>query len=483
MAKKTAKTSKARSGPKTPPYRAPAGGRVIGPNEAIALAKYARLPGREFAAIDAWASAFYPFQREWLFEQSKFALCNKSRRTGLSFTSAAITLLWGAFHGEDTTIISRGEKESYEVLLLAKAHAKVLTGLGSHMAELKAANKGEIKFASGGRIIALASTGGRGYTGNVFIDEFAYHQDAKGTWDGAAVAMTLGDARLRVSSTPNGVNEFHDVYQQARKPGTIWALHELPMALARAQGYPFDMAVCWALANGDQRLFDQLFNCSFLDGDLQYIPTVAIDSCLYETPPAVEDGAHYAGLDIGRTIDLSVLIVVRLIKGVRVVVHIETIKRTDWEALDAMVARAFAKYKLKRLCIDATGLGAFPAESIKKQHSERVEVRHRRPRVECIDFTLNSKELLATGMYTGFTKKTVAIPADDDALPSVKPGLAKQLRQDIASIRRLVTASNNVKYDAPHTASGHADSAWAIALALLAVGTPNPMIEALKAKK
>lgn len=442
--------------------------------------EYQSLPANELAALEAWLSTFYPFQAEWMLDASDMALCNKSRQIGLSHSTSGVGVLWGAFRGELTTIISIGDRESVEVLDKARKHARVLERLGSRMARITGKdNDNEVAFASGGRILALPSSGGRGFAGNVFLDEYAYQPHASKVWDAAAAVTMLG-WKLRVASTPNGVgNEFHDLVTLAGKPNSGWSRYEIPIQRAIADGYPIDMGKCWTIAKNDPRLFSQLFECSFLDNVLQYIPSEAIESCLVDDLSTVPEGQHYAGLDIGRENDLTVLIVLRLVRGVRHLVHVESTKRTDSDSLEAMVDRSFEKYKLRRLCLDSTGLGTFPADRIKKKHSERVDVAHRRPRVEPITFTPQTKDTLATRMYAALTGQNVLLPRTDAALPGIQLGTAKRLQKDVAAIQRIVTSSGGVKYDAPRTAEGHADHAWALALALHACSTTNPMIEAL----
>lgn len=441
------------------------------------------LPPYEWVALTAWLSTFYPFQLSWMLDSNPMAIANKARQIGFSHTTAAVGVLWGAFHAELTTIISIGESESKEVLEKSKRHVVILGQLGSKIAKTKASSAQELKFVSGGRILALPSSGGRGFTGNVFLDEFAYQQHAKDVWDSAS-SVTLLNGKLRVASTPNGIgNDFHELWELAQNPKSGWTTHETKVADAIAQGYPLDIQRCWERAKGDPRVFDQLFNCSFLDGMMQYIPTENIAACSTNEAPPIE-GEHYAGLDIGREADLTVLVVVRLFKGVRYVVHVESMKRTDSDGLEEMVARAFDTYKIRRLCVDATGMGAFPAERLKKRHSERTDTKWRRPRVEPINFTLDVKEDLATGLYSAMTSQKnggVRIPKTDAAIPNCAPGTADALRKDIASIRRIVTTAGNVRYDAARTSAGHADRAWSLMLALHACSSVNAMREALRA--
>jgi phage FluMu gp28-like protein len=418
--------------------------------ELVGLSRYRKtLPRREYAALEAWFSTFWPFQRPWMLDRSDMAACNKARQIGLSHSTAGLLVLWAAFHGETTTIISVGDRESGEVLDKCKLHRDVLVKLGSRMAAKgHTENKSELTFASRGRILALPSTAGRGFTGNIFLDEFAYYENRKKIWD-AALAITLLGFRARVSSTPNGVgNEFHQLITDPQV-SEGWSKHEIPIHEAIRWGYPVDLDKCWKLAKGDPRLFGQLFECKFLDGELQYIPTEFVERAREDFPPETQ-GYAFAGLDIGRTADRTELRVIRAgVDGRYHVVAQDTCKRTSQPDIDRMVRKAFQTFNIRRLCVDSTGIGAFPAEGLQRQHG--------RARVEPINFTLQSKEALATALYTVFAGDKIKIPRAD-----------VQLFDDICSVQRKITDAGNVQYDAPHTDAGHADSAWALALAVFA---------------
>lgn len=418
-----------------------------------AVERYRVLPEIEFQALSSWLSTFYQFQLEWLLDQSEQAICNKSRQIGLSHTTSALGVIWAAMHGELTTIISIGELESSEVLAKAKSHAWVLQQLGSKMATPSRVNATSIEFESGGRVLALPSTGGRSFTGNVFLDEFAYQQHSAKVWDAAAAVTMLG-GRLRVASTPNGVGNDFEILWRKATTGALdsWSAHEFPIQRAIDEGYPVDIKKCWSIAKGDPRLFDQLFNCKFLDGELQYIPTKAITENTEERCSVPLEGYAFAGLDIGRTVDLTALYVVRRgIDGFWRVVYRETCKRTQQQDIERMVDAAFSRFNIRRLCVDSSGLGAFPAEQLQRKHG--------RARVEPVVFTLNSKEALATTLYSVIVGGLMRFQRDD-----------AQLIQDLCSLRRIITEAGNVRYDAPHTEEGHADRAWALALALHAAG-------------
>jgi phage FluMu gp28-like protein len=423
----------------------------------------------DYSAMAAWLSTFWPFQRPWILDGSEMAFCNKARQIGISHSSAGVLVLWGAFHGETTTVISVGDRESQEVLDKCRKHRDVLCALGSKMAQPgRVNNASEISFQSGGRIIALPSTGGRSFTGNVYLDEFAYYPDPGKVWD-AAMAVSLLGFRARISSTPNGVgNDFHHLVSDPLA-SKGWSRHEIPISVAIDAGYPVNIEKCWMLAKHDPRIFDQLFHCSFLDGQFQYIPTDLVNSCSFDDL-TTGSGDYYGGLDIGRENDKTVLTVVRKCPDGRIPIQYEEeCPRTDSDMLDKIVDDAFKHFKIKRMCVDSTGMGTFPADRMRKRHGFW--------KVEPVDFTLKSKEELATQLYTAFRERRVMLPRTDDAMPSRPDGMngwpsgvAKAIREDVCSIRREVTKAGNVRYDAPRTDKGHADRAWSLALAVHAAG-------------
>lgn len=436
------------------------------------LERYKRaLPDNEYLALTSWLSTFFPFQIEWLLDDSKRAICNKSRQIGMSHTTSALAVIWGVFHGELTTVVSIGEAEAIEVLDKAKRHVEILTSLDSKMAKLVRNRDTGIGFASHGRILALPSTGGRGYSGNVFLDEFAYHTNPQKVWDATAPATNLG-FRMRVASTPNGFgNDFHLLWRAAIRGELDFSTHETPIELAVQQGFPVDVDECWQLAKGDPRLFAQMYQCKFLDNELQYVPSDLVEACSGDC--WLQSGDYYAGLDIGKTVDKTVLTVVRAGEEKLAVQYIEVKPRTDPDELHAMVDRAFKAFNIKRLCLDSTGIGSFEADRMQKRLGYWA--------VEPVMFTLKVKEDLATRLYSSFAARAIVIPKTDESLPEKPPGLpgwpskvSTLLREDICSIRREVTSAGNVRYDAPHTDKGHADSAWSLALAIHAAGQAQP---------
>ena len=312
------------------------------------------------------------------------------------------------------------------------------------------------KLDSGYKVGTAGTKGvGRSSTIQLFHgSEVAFwpHADAHAAGVLQAVPDVEG-TEVILESTANGVgNLFHELWTNP-KAHDGYSLHRVTLDDARAAGMRIDDADCWRQAHGDPRVYDQLFRCAFLDNEQQYIPSSLIDASVVEST-SLWEGECYAGLDIGRKNDLTCLVIVRLDERRHAFVQVvETRKRTSETELNELAALAFNAWRCRRLCIDETGIGAFPAENLRKTWGLT--------RVEPVTFTLQSKEDLATTLYQRFADRTLKIGKSQ-----------KELRDDIASIRRIITTAGNVRYDAPTTERGHADRAWALALALHACAKP-----------
>ena len=98
------------------------------------------------------------------------------------------------------------------------------------------------------------------------------------------------------------------------------------------------------------------------------------------------------------------------------------------------------------MAVDETGLGGPLADALIQKHGSRVTAVH---------FGLQSKARLATGLKYAFEDRRVRVPVDSD------------VRESLHSVRRKITAAQNVTYESSETRGGdHSDYFWALALAV-----------------
>jgi phage FluMu gp28-like protein len=166
-------------------------------------------------------------------------------------------------------------------------------------------------------------------------------------------------------------------------------------------------------------------------------------------------GEFFAGFDVGRKRDLSVLWLLERIGDVYWTRMVRTFDRVNFSAQEGAILQLMQNRAVKRLCIDSTGIGL--------QLSERLQDKLGKYRVEAVNFTAPVKSELAMPLRRLFEDKLIRIPMDD------------AIREDLHAVRKIVTASNNVRLDVDRSdTDGHADRFWALSLAYHAADRKGP---------
>lgn len=404
-------------------------------------------------------SSFLGYQLRWILEPARFALALKARQVGFSDATAAACILGGLRDKRPQIVLSAAQDNANELLAAVKAHCKFLAAVGfPAAADFAVDNTEEIRWRSGGSVIAIAANPrtARSYHGDLWLDEFHYHQDAAALWKAAAPMATRGDWRIRVFSTPNGAQGLFYDWCENQPPG--WAFHRVSLDDAERDGLRVDRAALLSLVNGDDRVFGEAYLCRFLDADLQYIPTALADAAWRwkGERPDLTGSPLFAGLDVGRTQDLTVLTPAALRERVAWIVATLTAKRTAFKQQRQMIFRAHERLGWERLAVDATGLGSQLAEELAESFGESE--------VEQVTFTADVKADLATRVFRWLRDGRIRFERNE---------AGRLLHAETLAVRRKITAAGNVTYVSPQTAAGHGDRFWSMALALRAADQPE----------
>ena len=163
-------------------------------------------------------------------------------------------------------------------------------------------------------------------------------------------------------------------------------------------------------------------------------------------PELYQGGDCYVGMDIARRRHLTIIWVDEMVGDVLVTREVVKMMKATFAAQDAELARVMATYKVRRACIDQTGIGEKPVEDAKKNHGEY--------RVEGVLFNGTIKQHLAQVLKQRYEDKKVRTPEDKD------------IRAAHHAVRKTTTVAGNPRFDADQTELGHADEFWAHALAV-----------------
>jgi phage FluMu gp28-like protein len=447
------------------------------------------------------------YQKKWVEDPSRFKIGRICRQGGKTFEATLEAVL--DCHERKTlwVCLSRGERQSKELIAQAKTHAKAI---GVAVKELESTFKGEeaeykmleIRFPNGSRIIGLPANPdtARGWSGNILLDEFALHKDSRAIWRALFPTITRG-YKIRIVSTPFGKkNKFYELCTE----DNAYSKHIVPIARAIEEGlvlkdengHPTTVEAL-KKAFGDDEGWAQEYDVEFIDEATAFltyelIATVETDEAEI-SPPWVNDlvkeadeahkhylrtkeertsmfifpefdGDLYLGLDIGRKRDLSVIWLDEFKNNIAWTRAVISLAKTPFFIQKRILFALLKHPKMRRACIDQSGLGMQLAEQAIEHFGGH--------KVEGVDFTSANKEALATGLKKNFEDLQSRIP------------MSQAIRNSLHSVKKYETSTGHFRFDADRTEeTGHADHFWAKALATQAESRPAAVIEYKSAGK
>ena len=478
------------------------------------------------------------YQQAWVQDSSRFAIAVKSAQIGYSLATAA----WAVdrclrIPRRNIIFLSRSERQALELAEKAKDWVDGFKGLAASWAPNlnfagTSAIQHEIRFGNGSRIIVLAANPdtARGYTGDVVLDEFAFHKDSQAIFTAVYRQVSLGYS-MRVLSTPNGQQgKFYELakglgldsgIRPARQPVRVmdsrfrgndggnergnaggndgaaqgaaapavmppvtpakaragaciqnpWSGHWCDVLMAVEDGLPVDPEQVRAGCDDDTWL--QEYCCQFVSQASEWISPELFQQCVSseastgfgfmgsglgkEDRPgpesrnsSSESRLFYAGWDIARNRDLSVIWINELVGDVTWTRGVVEMKNTPTP--DQIREARSLMPNFRRLLIDKGGMGLVIFEALERDFPGQVEG---------IQFTQAKKETLAVQARRRLEEHKVRLP-DSNAV-----------RQSFRSVKKSVNALGLSRFDAEHDARfGHADHWWAFCLAEAAAQRP-----------
>lgn len=430
---------------------------------------------------------FLPYQNRWILDNSRLKLMEKSRQIGLSWSTAYAaderTAAAGARH--DQWVSSRDDLQARLFIEDCKMWAGIMNMAAKDLGEVVIDPKERIsayvlQFASGKRVHSMSSNpdAQAGKRGGRVLDEFALHPDPRKLWSIAYPGITWGGSMEVISTHRGSHNFFNELIREVREHGNKKkiSLHRVTLQDALDQGFlfklqqmlpddderqAFDEAGYFDFVRSgcaDEESFQQEYMCNPADDDTAFLEYDLIAAAEYAGGTdwqARGNGRLFAGVDIGRKHDLTVLWVLEELGDALYTRHIETMQNMTKGQQERILWPWFAI--CDRTCIDATGLGIGWADDAQDQFGEY--------RIEAVTFTPRVKEELAYPVRSAFEDRRLRIPYDP------------KIRADLRAVTKQTTAAGNIRFTAERSKDGHADRFWALGLAKHAASTPSAPIE------
>ncbi|MEN0021424.1 MAG: hypothetical protein AAF747_11150, partial [Planctomycetota bacterium] len=454
---------------------------------------------------------FLPYQIRWIEDDSRIAIMEKSRRVGADFCEAfrVVRERMNGSRNLDYWYTSADEDAALEFMRYVQLFALELYGAALEIVDgHEAFGKEDIRVmrltfpevdGRRPRVTAMSSNpkGFRSKGGDIGISEFAHHDHADELWKAASPARLWG-GRIRILSTHNGESsKFNQLIEQARRhtdpdtygdarPSDIEAsLHRVDIHDAVADGLArriFNVTGREYLGDESDRQFidecrrdcaDELVWAEEFEAKPNaeagsYFPYELPRPCVSATCPRptsdldrfiadiiehAKNDPVFLGGDVGRINDRFVLYATAGRKT-RSTVGILVYHRQDFQAMEHALNRVMTlpSPRVRRLSLDATGIGMQLAERITRRF---------RTRAEAVMFTAAVKADLVTTCRRDVEEQTVLLPDDPKVLA------------ELNSFRKVTTSAGNVRFDAERSRDGHADIATGLMLSLHAADRPS----------
>lgn len=194
------------------------------------------------------AAVLLPYQRRWYTDDSPIKVIVKSRRIGISWTSACRAVDDASTNASDTYYISYSEDQAVTFVrdvatwashwALAFLESTTLIDDIDDNGESRKMKAYQVEFANGRRVLALSGRPRslRGKPGNIIIDEFAFC-DSPAELLKAAIAAKIWGGRISIISTHDGAeNPFNKLVEGIESGAIPYSLHKVNLDDAIADG-------------------------------------------------------------------------------------------------------------------------------------------------------------------------------------------------------------------------------------------------------
>ena len=343
-----------------------------------------------------------------------------------------------------------------------------------------------------GRIKVLAANPrtARGFSGDLILDEFAFHEDSTAIWEAAEPIISSNpDFLCRILSTGNGRrNMFYQLISEGRikynriRRSDAWATGDLKI-YSQIDGRELTPDEARAQSS-DKRAYDQNYECEFGDENSALLTADLISLAEREGIPIDQQawsasslarmrrakGKLECGLDVGRTRDLTVITVIEREGQMRRIIAMLEIENMRLPGQQRQLDPVCEMPTFSCVVIDMTGLGVGLFDYAAEKHGDhkirgvnfstteavtpRIQTEGRKAP------TAKVTEIMATEMVAVFEDRIIHIPTDP------------RLRDDLRKPEKIVSSGGRVSIAASRDVDGHADRFWSVALAIRAGNMP-----------
>jgi len=402
----------------------------------------------------------YPYQYAFLSEKSRFTITVKARQVGFSYAFAYRGLMRALEEpGYSALYLSLNQRDAEEKIRYARLLYRSLPKEKRRKIRMVRDSLQEIAFSNGSRLLSLpCSSGLRGKSGHLFLDEFAHFKEDEEIFI-AALPLASRGYEVHIASTPLGRRGlFYEIYSNEEKypqykrfripwwhcpvftNDLVRAMEEAEYLTTEERVEKFGTPALKEIFQSFPTIegFQQEYECSFLSDEGAFFPySTLVQAISDELPPAVAGtklGYFYLGVDIGRVRDATAIaLVFQPFQGASFLADLQILYKLPFNEAFQKIDHLIQLYRPLKVYIDRTGMGMPLAEELQRRWGNLVEGVH---------FTAQNKQAMMTNLRGLMEKGELKIPRHQE----------------------LILQLQGIEKDT-YSAKGHDDAAWALALA------------------
>ncbi len=433
---------------------------------------------------------FLPYQREWIDSTDRYRIYVKSRQIGLTFAEAFWSFRRRISTKIDHIFCSSNFKTSKEFIGYVKQFAEATNIIvGSEIMEKDAFQSEAVVFPNGSRIIIVSSapTALRGFKADLTLDEFGFHENQEALFTAGGPVTTWNLAHFHIISTHNGEGTvFYQVLKDAEEKKNAFKVFRTTLKDAVDQG------LCEKIPGDHQKIkdkeerrktyinnvrmsclndkmFEQEYECKVLSAST-LISSEQYDKCIYPVTKYIVPienwninldtcGPVYVGIDPAGFNGGDGCVIYAIEQGIdstatnpklktiyRTVLD-RTLKGIPYESQYNIITGLISHSKIKRVLIEANGVGAALANQLSSAFPGK-----------CIPWhSTSDRKSIAVETLAGYIAQgRITLPHYAD------------IKADFLAMQRLASG----KYDG-RTKDSHCDNYMACSLSLQ-VATQDP---------
>ncbi|MEM2169679.1 MAG: terminase family protein [Candidatus Bathyarchaeia archaeon] len=408
------------------------------------------------------------FQEKLLKDESKRISVLFARQSGKSTCLAIKAIHYALTHPKTTTLIICPVYR--QTLNLGDKISEILNSLPEEYRKAWCLKVQKLRFyfRNLSRILLLSALSMdkiRGYTSHmILIDEMAFiKDDEKLVLNVLYPMLSTTDGAMICSSTPWGVNSMF--YRVCHDPS--WSHHIATWEDAYREGLyskTFVETELKALRESNPQQFKIEYECEFIPDMDSWLSQDLIAKCVDGSLEYVDygtqlEGEFYAGVDLGKHQDYSVIAVLKREDDVLKLIHLKRFPlETAYASVIGYLKGLYDNLKtIQSILMDQTGVGEYIVE----------DVRNTGLPVEGVILTAESKEQIMTYLKNIMMRGLLKYPYD------------RQLLHEMNVEKYELSKSGHVMFT--HPSGTHDDMLWALALAVYA--SKSAQVSAVKTRK